>query len=137
MQPQQIELLQGWLDAVKALAPLKAAASLEMVLRKSVIATLFPTPKEGTNTLVLEAGFKLKAVLPIDRKIDITVASSLREALEKMNVKLDNLIKWEPKLDTKAYKELTEEQREAFDSCITSKPGSPSLEFIEPKESGE
>jgi hypothetical protein len=51
-------LIAAWQEAKKA-ATLAQAREMELRLQ---VAALFPTPKRGTNTLVLEDGTKVKYV---------------------------------------------------------------------------
>lgn len=128
----------------------------ERKARKRLFSHFFPSPTEGTNTFDLPDGFELKGTYPIDRTVDAEVVAVLRNlricdlepgmirdlhlegqdpaapVLDVMHLSVDPLLKWEPKLVVKPYKQLTAEQRKLFDRCLSSKPGSLTLE-VKPK----
>lgn len=79
---------------------------------RQVFAAFYPAPKEGTNTLDLAEGWKLKGVYKLDRKIDEAALPAVTEQLREMGVNADTLVKWSPDLKTATYKELTAEERE-------------------------
>lgn len=142
------------------IAILKAEAARaqeeERAIRKVVFDYFFPSPAEGTNTVEQPDGSKVKGVYPMDRKVDKAVLDVLRQlklrdlepadlerlhinpslytgdepVLDVVRLNPDTVINWKPDLAAKVYKALTAEQRYVFDRCVTSKPGSISLEFI-------
>lgn len=138
-------------------AECKPLVEQESEWRKRLFAYFFPAPKEGTNSYTLPDGHVLKGTYPVDRKVDTQTVLSLRglrvsdlepalaaslglaqvppETLvaEAMRLNVDSLLSWEPKLQTKPYRELTAEQRAIFDRCLTIKPGSLSMEVAAPK----
>lgn len=137
MTPEQTELLTNWTRAVEQVAATKSLVENEMALRKQVMASFFPEPKEGTNNLELEAGWKLKAVYKLDRKVDEAALPAIMEKLRTFNVNPDLLIKRKVELDTTGYKTLlsiSPETVKIFDECLTIKPASPSIELVPPKE---
>lgn len=134
MTSEQNELLLKWHNALKEAEAVKPIIAAEQAARRELIAALYPTPKEGVNTLVLGGGWKLKYTHKIDRKIDHSMLSAVAVELGPYNVSVDSLIEWKAALATKAYKELTAEARAIFDQAITAKPGSPVLEMVPPKE---
>lgn len=135
----------------------KPLVEQESEWRKRLFAYFFPAPKEGTNSYTLPDGHVLKGTYPVDRKVDAQTVLALRglrvgdlEAAlaaslglaqvppetvvaEAMRLNVDSLLSWEPKLQTKPYRELTAEQRAIFDRCLTIKPGSLSMEVAAPK----
>lgn len=138
MTPEQIELINRWSlaleEATKVAKPLIAA---EQALRKEVIASLFPTPKEGTNHLELAQGWKLTLGYKVDRKIDEAALPAIRLALSDMGISADTLVKMVPALELKAYKglrEVNEDAAKVFEQALTIKPGSHTLELVPPKE---
>ena len=120
----------AWNEAKLALAKAKARESL---LRAKIVKTFFATPKEGTNYHELGAGYKLKLVHKIDRSIDAPLYTNLATQFKDLEIDTDQLAETKLSLKVAFYKKLTEEQRLVVDQCITSKPGSPTLEFVKPK----
>lgn len=130
----------------------------ERAKRARLFAHFFPTPVEGTNTFVLPDGYRVKGTYPIERKVDQALVDTLRglrlqdlppELVDELHIdraqhqpdelvvkalmlSLDGLLAYEPKLQTKPYRALTAEQTKLFDRCLTSKPGSISMEVVDP-----
>lgn len=127
------ELVSVWNAHVNLLEIIKEIIPAEMDARKTVFARAFPDPKENTNTLELAAGWKLKAVHKLDRKIDEATLSVVLEELAKMGVNVDLLIKYKPELELAAYRTMTAENLVVFNQAITTKPGSPQMELVAPK----
>jgi hypothetical protein len=124
------EWYQAWLDAAEA----KKIIEREQTLRKQTIALYFPEPKEGTNTLPLAAGWKLKATYKLERDLDIAVLTAIADKIRGAGINLDTIIDWKPRLKTTVYRELTEEQRLLFDQALIIRPSTSSLDLIPPKE---
>ena len=136
MTPEQAELLTRWSVALEAAQAAKPVLEAEQKLRKEVFSAMFPDPKEGTNTIELEAGWKLKGVYKLERKLDVAALDAVKKQLRDMNVNPDALIEMHPSLVTPAYKALWLTHAEAgvvFDQALTIKPASPTLELIPPK----
>ena len=133
MTEEQMKLLEEWRLAKAEADAVKPIIAKEQELRKQVFAAFYPTPKEGTNTLDLAEGWKLKGVYKLDRKIDEAALPAVTEQLREMGVNADTLVKWTPSLKTAVYKELTAEQRAVFDQALIIKPGLPTIELVAPK----
>lgn len=133
MTEEQMKLLEEWRLAKAEADAVKPIIAKEQELRKQVFAAFYPTPKEGTNTLDLAEGWKLKGVYKLDRKIDEAALPAVTEQLREMGVNADTLVKWTPSLKTAIYKELTAEQRAVFDQALIIKPGLPTIELVAPK----
>lgn len=127
-----------WQEAVKALAVAKEA---EAALRNEVIAANFASHKEeeGTENIELGNGYKLKAVFKLSYTLDNKeegVDKALTK-LEKMGAEgqfvAERLVRWKPELSVSEYKKLAEKYKKIIDEVLTTKPGLPSLELIEPK----
>jgi hypothetical protein len=118
---------------------LKKLKTQEMLLRQKIFKTCFPEPKEGTNTYSLDDGFgsALKGTHVINREVDPGALQALRPEFVKANINADALVQFKPSLKVKEYRELTAEQNHLFDQCLIIKPGSPSLEIIQPKKRKE
>ena len=67
----------------------------------------------------------------------LTINASIPEGethsrLTKLGISPEQLVKWKPELVLKAYRNLTNEQKEVFNECLVIKDGSPSLEIVLP-----
>ncbi len=126
-----------WQEAVKALAVAKEA---EAALRNEVIAANFAEHKEeGTENVELGNGYKLKAVFKLSYTLDNKeegVDKALTK-LEKMGAEgqfvAERLVRWKPELSVSEYKKLDDKYKKVIDTVLTTKPGLPSLELVEPK----
>lgn len=120
--------LKAQLDSVKA---------SEMLMRKRIFGAFFPDPREGSNNFVLPDERKLTATHVIDRQIDPAAlqvyGKKWQDEKNPLAAMGSTLIKWEPKLVIKPYRELTDENRKEFDNVLTIKPGSPQLKLTEAK----
>lgn len=136
-QAELTALLMEWREAVAAAMAVKPTIEREQELRKRVFAEFFQKPEEGVNVYQLPAGYQLKGTHKIERKVDGDAWPAVKSKLIEMEVAMvENLVNWEPKLDTKYYKSLCEVKPEAakvMDEALTIKPGSPTLEFIAPR----
>lgn len=134
-----VEDLMKWDELQRQLKAVKAA---EMLLRTKIYKFYFPeaTTVEGTNNHPLAEGWLLKAKRTIDRKVDLPVLQAFAtkptaeepSKLEAAGIRLDDIVEWEPKLKLRAYRSLTDEQREVFDQVLTIKDGAPALEIVLP-----
>lgn len=132
----QIELqrlLLRWDEAKKAIPAAALIIKAEQDIRKQVIAFAFPEPEEGTNSLDLASGWKLKATCPVTRTVDEAAFALLKQALADNGVIADSLMRYKAELEVKKYKALTEASRAIVDQSLTIKPGSYSLELVAPK----
>lgn len=138
-------------------ATLDLAKEQERLKREKVSATLFATPKRGTNRYPLNNGYALKLVhgltytlgnkdLADDDGEAIPIAKQVEALEEKIaaigntgNLLVKRLIKWTPSLIDSAYRELdkdSEDEMQAkaiIDEILTVKPAAPQLTFEEPK----
>jgi len=129
-----MEDLAAWSTLRDELAAVKAK---EILMRDKIYKGLFQAPTEGTNTIGVGLGWQLKAVRNIDRKIDLGVLQAMATPdgpLVKAGIRADDLIKWTPELNLKAYRTLTAEQAAVFDNCLTIKDGTPTVSLVAPKE---
>jgi hypothetical protein len=131
--------------------------------RAKVVATLFPTPKRGTNRYQLGNGYsvklvygtnytlgdKTKVVDTFDGQVAVPINDQVNEALARIRglgnrgpELAEALVKWKPELAEKAYLALSAEgadetdkmAKQIIDEILTTKPASPQLEFEVPKE---
>ena len=122
--------LFDWYEVQRQLATLK---DREMSLRKKIFKGKFPTPKEGTNQVDLDAGYVLKGVYVINRGVDEAALTTLTPVFAEAGIKVPDLISRKPELVIKPYRALTDDQRKMFDQCLVIKEGTPSLEITMPK----
>jgi pyruvate/2-oxoglutarate dehydrogenase complex dihydrolipoamide acyltransferase (E2) component len=137
MTEEQVHALNVWHEAKKAAEAVKPTIEAERVARKAVADAFFPQPKEGINNAALENGWKLKFVYKIDRKVDEAAFPAVRQALMEHGVNADVLVRTQLLLSMEQYRELHEARPEAakiFDTIVTAKPGSPTLELLPPKD---
>lgn len=130
MQATQQDL-EEWFKLKKKLDDLKFK---ESSLRRKIFGTYFPDPKEGTNTFKMPDGFHLKAVHPINRKVDEAALQVLRGKFEERGIIVDNVLRWKPEVATREYKALSEKDRKFFDQCLVITDGSPQLSIVKPKK---
>lgn len=121
----------AWTESKIVLAKAKAR---EAILRAKIVKTFFATPKEGTNYHELGNGYKLKLVHKVDRSIDTPLYTNLLGQFKELEIDTNQLAETKLSLKVAFYKKLTDEQKLVVDQCVTSKPGSPTLEFVKPKE---
>lgn len=135
-------LLLEWKEAQEQLA---IAKEHEMRLRKRIVAEagLFdPNKEEGTQTVVLGGGWKLKAVKKLNWKVfetidglDIDLSDAI-QAIEEIEGKMaaDEIVKFDPRLSVSTFKKLMPEAKAIIEPFLQSSPASPSLELVPPKD---
>lgn len=135
-------LLQLWQAKYAELENAKAA---EMGLRKAVFEVQFPDAKEGTQRVAIGNGWFLKAVYPMNYRLDGDKTEGVQEAIAKLGAKAevvgDRLVNWKPELSIKEYRLLEKQElsdieqqiKKLIDGVLTVKPGAPQLELEEPK----
>jgi hypothetical protein len=122
--------LQRWAELEERLEEIKAT---ELALRNEIFSEIFAEPKEGKNVAPLENGWKLEGTLRYNRSIDEAALANVSE-MPGMRKIVAAVIKYKPSLDMRTYKALADGSRLALDTCITAKPGTPSLKIVGPKE---
>ncbi len=134
------ELLAEWVQAKQTL---EAAKAREIELRKAIVAddSFFdPDKEEGTETFDLGGGYKLKATKKINYSMAnkqgetfaaLKALSSLGPASQRI---AKDLVNFSASLRLSEYKKLDDQERRIIDEVITTRPGSPTLELVEPKE---
>lgn len=116
---------------------LKELQEKEKELRNQVIGELFPNvpeDAEGTFSLPLGGGYKVKSTYSLTRKIDEATLLAMRADFDKAGIDLDEVVQWSPSLKVSGYRKLNQEQRELLDEVITSKPGAVRLSIEPPKQ---
>ena len=124
------EDIMQWLELKNELARVKAK---EAVLRQKIVKTFFATPKEGTNKFDLGNDYGLKYAHKLTREVDDAMLTNLLPSLREKGINVDNLVERKPSLKLKNWRDLTEEEHQLFDQCVTTKPASGTLEFVKPK----
>ena len=138
MTPRDI-LIMEWHKAQVALAQAKEA---ESILRAQVIQAVFqPKPlTEGTQTLELGNGYKLKAGFRVNRKFTIDTDSLIDfvnrfQSISEETFDIgERLIKWKGTLSMSAYEVLPEHYRQMLDAIVVAADGTPSLELVTPNK---
>jgi len=136
MQSERDTLISKWLEAQAAS---KAAVETERLLRVQVMQSFFPEkqPDEGTVNEELGNGYKLKFVFKQNITLNKDKVEDALSEIERLGEDgkfiAGRLIKFKPELSLTEYKQLEPKMKKIIDKVITSKPGSPTIEFIEPK----
>lgn len=146
LTPAQQQALAAWhrakTEAAQAQADLAESELAQVAKTKAQLAyaaeqyarqLFFPTAEEGTRTIELPDGWVLKSKCQYSRSVDIAVLQGLQAPLAACRASLDHLIRWSADLNVKAYRELTAQAKAVFDTCLTTTPGTPSLELVAPK----
>jgi hypothetical protein len=106
-----------------------------MKLRKSLFASTFPDHTAGTRYYDLPDGSRVKGVARMTYNIDeASLGTALQALRDKGLTTADSLVRYKPSLEKKAYDRLTQEEKKLFNVAVITKPGSPALEYIPPKE---
>lgn len=113
-------------------AQMKKLVDLERRMRAEVIETCFADPKKGTNTLELGGGWKLKAILGTEDKLDVNLYELISTKLSAETIA--SCVKFTPSLIAAGYKSLNEAEKTILNEAVVTKPKSPSLELVAPKE---
>lgn len=121
-------MLTAWYNDQQQLAALKTR---EVLQRKTIAGIYFPEPIEGAQRADIGAGYDIKLTQSWTRSVDIAAFDALSAKLKKAKIDEDSVIEWKPSLIKAGYDELTPEQREVFDECLTIKPSdTPKLEIV-------
>ncbi len=126
-------LLADWREAAAQLNTIKAR---EMRLRLELyqaLTTIDPRLlQEGAHTIEIPNWHaKIKIGTKYNRTIDAAVLPSVFAKLREMQINPDPLIKNTPELVIKEYRKLQGDAKLAFDEAVVTKPGAPSLEYVE------
>ena len=129
-------LIQNWLDAKSAAA---SAVELERNLRQAVMLAFYPEqqPEKGTFNQGLGNGYKLKfgfkQNLNLNAALVNDVLSEIERSSEDGRFIAERLVKFKPELSLTEYNNLSDNHRRIIDRIVTTKPASPTIEFVEPK----
>src|SRR5574340_318677 len=133
-EQEKYDLLTAWDNVKREIVAFKPTIEKEAALRKRVMAAFFPSPKEGVNTVDLQADWKLKGTHKLDRKIDEAALPAVQEQMRDAGYNPDVYIKHVPELNVMIYKAASPEVKKIFDHAIIMKPASPTVELVPPKE---
>ena len=141
----QDALLMRWAALKKAV---EAAKEQEMELRKYIVTRAFPNADEGTNTIELGNGYKLKAVVKYNYNLadNDTVEAGL-DAISKIGNDgkfiADRLVSWKPSFLKTEYTQLLDDKSkgskiasdilDVVTTFLTIKDAAPTLDIVEPK----
>jgi len=118
------ETLERWQELKSAISKLQGE---ERALREGLFEGAFTAPVEGTNTMELPDGRKLKGVYNIRRTVreaelaDLKIPAALRKTL----------FKTKHTLQVTAYRGLEPGMRNVVDGILNIKPGLPTLSLVE------
>lgn len=132
-----MKTLKEWEAAKVAAEEAKLVIARELELRQKVVEMFFPEAKEGTNSMEMNAGWKLKAVCKLTRKVDAAALTTMLPVLREKAIPVDTLFQWKPELKVSVYRQMTPEQLALIDQVITTSPASPELQLIPPKTSSK
>lgn len=129
--PLPLDIVSAWLESKAALV---AAQAEEMKQRRAIIDTFMASQSEGGKTYkIADSKNKLSATIVVNRSIDEGTLYALQSQLLEDGINVEALVRYKPELNIKAYKALTEDQRNVFDQVLTIRDGSPQLSYQEPK----
>lgn len=129
---------------------LETAKAQELVARGEV-AKLFPEPKEGTNTIDLGNGYKLKYVHSFNFNLSNSdqpkpesgmeplATDKALDLIEKMGNEgsfiAERLVKWSPELSITEYRKLLPDSpiKKAIDKALKISPAAPKITLETPK----
>lgn len=111
---------------------LKIMKGEEMKLRKEIIADAFPDAKVGTTKVDLGAGYSLKATIKEKTEIDEAALPAILEKVAKGT--FDKTVVYKPKFSATGFKCLPDEAKEILREALITKPATPGLEIVVPKE---
>lgn len=139
------EKLMEWDKIKKNIATMQAE---EMDLRKLIVRSAFPKATEGTNTLELGNGYKLKGVVKYNYNLpDNDAVEAGLKKLETLGNEgafvADRLVGWTPNFKLSEYRILQEDAEKGskfaidalaiVNSFLEIKEAAPTLEIKEPK----
>lgn len=139
-------VLMLWQNAKNALTEAK---NFEMDIRKLAVKVFVPKPEEGTNTVELGGGFKLKAVVKYNYKLlDNDIVDKTLQEIAKIGNEgafiADRLVSWTPTFLLTEYRKLQEDAEAGSETAksilkLTEKmliieDAAPTLDIKEPKD---
>lgn len=118
------ELQSWWRQQVQ----LRALKTAEVLKRKDLTKFYFAKPRVGVNRLELDFGYDLVFKHYLDYSVDEAAFTAVKGAdWKKHKIDPDDLVRWKPELNIKAYNALSTEQKRFVDEFITTKESTPQL----------
>jgi hypothetical protein len=122
-----------------AKAELDRAKAHELECRHALCGQVFPNaPSEGTTTVDLGAGYKLKLVTKFNYNLSANETDTALDAIAASGnagaFTADRLVTWKPSLSIREYRGLSPAHRALIDEALTITEAAPALELIEPKK---
>ena len=105
----------------------------EMKLRLEIFAECFPSPTEGSNTVDMPEGWKLKGTYKLTRSLDEAALPAALAELHKHKVSTDLLVTYKPSLSVSAFKKLDSKWQKILEQAMVTTPGAPTIELVPPK----
>lgn len=128
-----VDELQEWFGIGPKVKELQAR---ESYLREKIVAFYFNGQvQEGVNRIdaPFDPSWDIEVTGKLTRDIDPAALDSYRDELINACIDVQSLLNYKASLNTKAYKNLPEEQRQVFDNVLIIKQGKPSLKFAPKK----
>ncbi len=127
------EAVKQWLFYSKQL---EEAKTFELALRQQIGSTLFPSPVEGVNRVIVELDGKATEIVldhKINRALDETVLDTVMNELppDSPYRQVGVLVAYAPKLVLKGLRSMPNDQRLIFSQALTEKAGTPALHINE------
>jgi hypothetical protein len=126
------DLIVTWRQAKYTL---DEAKKIELTLRQEIVADCFTEDQvEGTERIELGKGWEIKAVKKMNYRF-IGKQEEIVSVLGKLPHEVSKrLATWKATLSTREFKLLDNTQNKIVSEVIEIKPGTPTLELIQPKE---
>lgn len=125
------QYVDEWLKIKAEAARLKdQEMTMRTAIRESVRTHLGDKFKEGANTHKMADGRKITVTHKINRTVDDSQISVIREEYEALNdrpVEFDDLLKVKYELSISNYRKLEGRAAEIFSDMVTTKDGSPEV----------
>lgn len=121
------ELLAEWYALCELKVKVDPIFIAEKMMRDVIVARFFPDKPEGTTNYDLGDKWQLKCTVQYKREILDEVLPAVMAELHARGISTESLIKFEPKLDTRAYKAQNAEVTALLDTAIVTKPQSPQV----------
>ena len=108
----------------------KAAETRRMIEDRMLSLIGVPETLEGTETASTEAGFTIKVVGRMNRKVDTDLLQELANE-NGLTEHLSSLFRWKPDVNLSAWKSTDSSSTNKLSPAITTTPGRPSFTIIE------
>lgn len=126
-------LVTRWDNARKEIKKWQAA---EREFRMAIVNAKFPDADEGTHTVELVDGYKLKVNVRMNYNLDKDKVEVALDAIEKTGNEgtfiAERLVRFKPELSLSEYRNLAPQYRNLINEALTIKRAIPDLELVEP-----